>query len=248
MKIITWNCNGAFRKKFEHLIDLNADLLIIQECENPAETKDHNYIQWANNYFWIGDSKNKGLGIFAKADIDLKLLDWSDNYKDHKVKHFLPCLVNGETQLLGVWTHQNKSPNFGYIGQFWKYLQINKQSLNNSIIIGDFNSNVIWDEWDRWWNHSDIVRELEEIGIYSLYHKYTNELQGKESCPTFHLHRNLAKPYHIDYCFASTKLVESLKCMSIEPFENWNHLSDHSPLVAEFILNKSRNEGLLTSR
>lgn len=239
MKIISWNCNGAFRKKFEYLIDLNADVLIIQECENPAEAKDNNYIHWANNYFWIGDSKNKGLGIFAKADIDLKLLDWSDNYKDHKVKHFLPCLVNGEIQLLGVWTHQNKSPNFGYIGQFWKYLQINKQNLNNSIIAGDFNSNVIWDEWDRWWNHSDIVRELEEIGIHSLYHKFTNELQGKETRPTFHLHRNLAKPYHIDYCFASAKLSECIKSIIIEPFENWKHLSDHSPVIVEFTLTKS---------
>ncbi len=39
MKIITWNCNLAFMKKFESLIDKNADILIIQECENPAETK-----------------------------------------------------------------------------------------------------------------------------------------------------------------------------------------------------------------
>lgn len=239
MKIITWNCNGAFRKKFEHLNDLDTDIIVIQECENPKESKDLKYVEWAGNHLWIGDSKNKGLGIFAKEHIALELLDWSDIYKDHKVKHFLPCRVNGEFELLAVWTHQNKSPNFGYIGQFWKYLQINKGNLKNSIITGDFNSNVIWDEWDRWWNHSDVVRELEEIGILSLYHKFTNELQGKESVPTFHLHRNLAKPYHIDYCFASTQFAERLNKITIEPFENWKHLSDHSPIIVEFKANSS---------
>jgi hypothetical protein len=32
--------------------------------------------------------------------------------------------------LLAVWTHRNNSPNFGYIGQLWKYLQVNKDKLN----------------------------------------------------------------------------------------------------------------------
>lgn len=57
MKIITWNCNGAFRKKYEHLMSLNANILVIQECENPEETKDEKYKLWAENYLWIGDSK-----------------------------------------------------------------------------------------------------------------------------------------------------------------------------------------------
>ncbi len=235
MIIVTWNCNGAFRKKFEYLNSLNTDIFVIQECENPAEAKDINYIKWANNYLWIGDSKNKGLGIFAREGISLKLLDWSDNYTGHKVKHFLPCLVNGEFELLAVWTHQNKSPTFGYIGQLWKYLQINKKYFENTIITGDFNSNVFWDKSNRHWNHSDVVRELEEINIHSLYHKFTNELQGSELYPTFYLHKNLDKPYHIDYCFASSIFVNKLKSIIVEPFENWKNLSDHCPVIIEFL-------------
>lgn len=234
MKIITWNCNGAFRKKFESLLDFDADLIIVQECENPAETKDKKYVDWAVNYLWVGDTKSKGIGVFAKQNIDLQRLNWSDIYSGHKVKYFLPCSVNKQFELLAVWTHQNNSPNFGYIGQFWKYLQINKRHLTNTIIAGDFNSNTIWDEWDRWWNHSDVVKELKAVNIESLYHTFTKEEQGKESQPTFFLHRNTLKPYHIDYCFASMQFVDKLNNVTIEPFEKWKHLSDHSPMIIVF--------------
>ena len=241
MKILTWNCNGALRKKFEILLDFNADINIIQECENPAETKHLEYNNWAENYLWIGDSKNKGIGIFAKKEIKLKKLNWSDKFKDHKVKYFLPCSTNGNFNLLAVWTHSNKSPTFGYIGQLWKYLQVNKQNLNESLIIGDFNSNKIWDKWDRWWNHSDVVNELKEIGIESLYHKINNEEQGEETKPTFFLQRKLEKPYHIDYVFGSSYFSKNLKEFNIGKIENWLEISDHLPIMCEFNL-KEKND------
>ena len=240
MKIITWNCNGALRKKFENLSDFNADINVIQECENPAETKHKEYNEWAENYLWIGDTKNKGIGIFAKKNINLKRLNWSDNYKDHKVKHFLPCSVNGDFDLLAVWNHSNKSPTFGYIGQLWKYLQVNKTNLNKSLIIGDFNSNKIWDKWDRWWNHSDVVTELYEIGIESLYHKYWKEEQGTETQPTFFLHRKLEKPYHIDYVFGSNEFINGLKKMEFGKVSDWLKVSDHLPIICEFETEKKQ--------
>lgn len=117
------------------------------------------------------------------------------------------------------------------MGQFWKYLQLHKAKMQNIFIAGDFNSNSRWDEWDRWWNHSDVVKELREIGIESLYHSFTKEEQGKETKPTFYLHKDVNKPYHIDYCFASSQLVERLKHVEIASYENWKKLSDHSPII-----------------
>lgn len=113
MRIVTWNCNGALRKKFENLLSFKADIYIIQECENPEETLHNAYKEWAENYLWIGDTKHKGIGVFASKSVKLSRLDWSNTYKDHDVKHFLPCSINDDFNLLAVWTHQNNSPTFG---------------------------------------------------------------------------------------------------------------------------------------
>uniref|UniRef100_UPI00404B802B endonuclease/exonuclease/phosphatase family protein n=1 Tax=Gelidibacter sp. TaxID=2018083 RepID=UPI00404B802B len=239
MKIVTWNCNGAFRKKFDSLLDYQADICIIQECENPSESKHNDYQAWAKNYLWSGDSKNKGLGIFAKSEVKLVKLDWTNKFNNHSVKHFLPCNINDDFDLLAVWTHRNNSPNFGYIGQLWKYLQVNKDKLKGTLIVGDFNSNAIWDEWDRWWNHSDVVNELKEYGIVSVYHKLTNEKQGKESIPTLFFQKKLERPYHIDYIFGPEKFVKQAKKFEIGKPENWLRLSDHMPIFYEIDTNKN---------
>jgi exonuclease III len=234
MKVVTWNCNGALRNKFQNLMEFEADIYIIQECEKPEQTQHKEYIKWAKNHLWVGSNKNKGLGIFAAEHLKIESLGWSNIFTDHTVKHFLPCTVNDGFQLLGVWTHRNNSPNFGYIGQLWKYLQVNKQHFRKVIIAGDFNSNSIWDQWDRWWNHSDVVRELKELGISSLYHKFLEEEHGKESKPTFFLHRNTLKPYHIDYVFGSREFENSLIKIEVGDSEQWLKISDHLPLICEF--------------
>ena len=232
MKIVSWNCNGALRNKYNQLDEFDADIYIIQECENPVLSKNMGYQEWSTNHLWVGDSKNKGLGVFAKPSVSLNKLDWSNQFRDHSVKYFLPCLINNSFQLLAVWTHRNNSPNFGYMGQFWKYLQTNFNNFEDIIIAGDFNSNAIWDQWDRWWNHSDVVKILDDKGIKSIYHLTTREDQGLESIPTFFLQKNESKPYHIDYIFASSKF-QNPKEFRIEKREDWIQVSDHVPLVFE---------------
>ena len=71
MKIVSWNCAGAFREKYTSIIEEDADIYVIPECENPAEAKLKEYKEFAgDNYFWTGDLHYKGLGIFAKENIN----------------------------------------------------------------------------------------------------------------------------------------------------------------------------------
>ncbi|MEI7843783.1 MAG: endonuclease/exonuclease/phosphatase family protein [Gallionellaceae bacterium] len=228
MRIISWNCNGALRKKLHQLVKLDADIHVVQECEDPAQSKDDHYKTWAENYIWVGSNKNKGLGVFASKDIQLSLLKWDSDV----LEYFLPCRINGAITLLAVWTRQANSPTFGYIGQMWKYLQKHKLQLptTKTILCGDLNSNARWDVWDRWWNHSDVVMELEQSGIKSLYHYQNDELQGKESQPTFYMYRKLERPYHIDYAFLSSDLLTS-SAVSIGKPDEWLEFSDHMPVV-----------------
>lgn len=233
MKIITWNCGGAFRKKFEAVEDsYQPDLLIVQECEDPHQST-QSYREWAGNYLWAGDNKNKGIGIFDRTGVGIKALNWPLE----KLESFLPCQLGNGVTLLAVWTKYANSPNFRYIGQLWKYLQLNGERLSRALpalVVGDFNSNTCWDEWDRWWNHSDVVRELSEIGIESYYHRHFDEAQGQESRPTLYHRRKRDKPYHVDYIFGSPELLVSDEAaLLVGRVDEWLQYSDHMPLAVE---------------
>lgn len=232
MKITTWNCNGAFRNKLDKIKELDSDIYIIQECESPDKAKGL-YSEWLPNMIWKGTNQNKGIAVFAKADFKLAELDWADN----NLELFLPVTINNEFQLLAVWTKYANSPTFQYIGQLWKYLQLHHAKFHGypSIVCGDFNSNACWDVWDRWWNHTDVVNELERLNLVSMYHKIYQELQGKETNPTFFMNRNINKPYHIDYIFLEKNRIDLDKAvMSIGNQSDWLAYSDHLPVTLEF--------------
>lgn len=230
IKILTWNCNGALRRKWSALDEFDADLLIVQECEDPALAKDSAYLNWAGHYLWTGPIKNKGIGVFARHGLSLTpvLLEI------HPLQLFLPCRVNNDWPLLATWTMQGNSPAFGYIGQLWKFMQAHSDFLDHprAVLTGDLNSNASWDKRDRWWNHSDVVNDLGKLGLVSAYHRHFEEDQGQETRKTFFLQRNPTKGYHIDYVFAAPGWGQA--SLSVGQQDPWLNLSDHMPVVATF--------------
>ena len=103
-----------------------------------------------------------------------------------------------------------------------------------TILIGDFNSNTIWDKPKRKGNHSTVVDRLAQKGIFSTYHKHYKQMQGKEEHSTLFMYRHQNKPYHIDYCFASIDLINKLKNVEIGSYEEWTTYSDHKPVIVTF--------------
>ena len=61
MKIVSWNCNLALKKKFQAIENTNADIMVFQECENAEEDFFDGY-----RFFWTGRNENKGLGVLIK--------------------------------------------------------------------------------------------------------------------------------------------------------------------------------------
>jgi exodeoxyribonuclease-3 len=235
MKLILWNCQGAFRKKAEIILKYNPDILIVQECENPEKLIFSNSTIKLDDFLWFGDNQHKGLGIFSFGDYKFEILE----QHNPEFKIVVPIKVTNHNYsfvLFAIWANNVGDKNNRYIEQVWKAINYYDEILDTetTILAGDFNSNKIWDRKYRIGNHSTVVDKLESKSIFSIYHKHYNEEQGKESKPTFYLQRNKDKPYHIDYCFASENLMEKFKDIEIGSYENWIEYSDHSPVIVRF--------------
>lgn len=236
MRIIEWNSQGAFRKKNEQILTLKPDILIIPECENKEKLKFGKLTPKPNDFFWYGDSPNKGIGIFSYSDYKFELL----NEFNPKYRYIIPLKVsNSENSfiLFAIWAMDNKEKTDArYIGQIWLAINYYSDFLINekTILIGDFNSNQIWDYKDRVGNHTDVVNKLKEKEIFSLYHKKYSIEHGKETDATFYMYRKNEKPYHIDYCFASNKIIQKGFDIKIENSNDWLNYSDHKPMIVEF--------------
>ena len=223
----------AFRKKYKHILPFDPDLLIVSECEHPDKFSDKFY----DDVLWIGDNKNKGLGVFSFNDFKITIHEsYCENYK-----YILPVIVKGNEamNLIAIWSQNNKEdPRRRYIGEIWQSLNFYKDMLKYpTIIAGDFNWNVIWDkENQKYTLHgtlTDVINLLNQFEIFSMYHTFTNVKFGTEKEPTLYFRKNKKTPYHIDYVFAPTDVVNSAKSLSIGKYEDWISLSDHMPLIAE---------------
>lgn len=237
LKVITWNCNMAYREKAHLILKYQPDILIVPECEHPDKLKFKSGTPIPTNIFWFGTNLNKGLGVFSYSRFKFRLLD-SHN---PNLKTILPISVTGgklSFTLFAVWANNPKDKDYQYIGQVWKAIHHYDSLLKNerTMLVGDFNSNTIWDKKYREYNHSAVVEYLEQKKIYSTYHKHFKQTQGKEKHPTLYMYRHIDKPYHIDYCFASADFTNKLKNVEVGRYKHWTQYSDHTPLITTFDL------------
>ncbi|TMI64698.1 MAG: endonuclease/exonuclease/phosphatase family protein [Bacteroidetes bacterium] len=235
MKIITWNCNMAYRKKASLILAHKPDIVVIPECEHPDKLKFESGIPLPDDVFWFGNNQNKGLGIFSYNKYKFQLSD----IHNPDFRTILPLKVaNNEFEftLFAIWANNPKDKGFEYVGQIWKAINFYSELLKNknTMLIGDFNSNTIWDKPKREGNHSTVVELLAKKGIHSTYHKFYDQTQGKEKHNTLFMYRHKDKPYHLDYCFASDDYIKKLINVEVGRHAKWCKHSDHTPLIVTF--------------
>jgi exodeoxyribonuclease-3 len=225
----------AYRKKADVILKHKPDILVVPECEHPDKLKFNAGTPEPTSILWFGNNHNKGLGIFSYSDFKLKV------HKAHNedLKLIVPFSAtkgNLKFTLFAIRANNPKDPDGPYVEQIWKAIKLYNKLFKktHTILIGDFNSNTIWDKPRREGNHSTVVQQLEKKGIHSVYHGYFKQAQGKEQHPTLYMYKHKDKCYHIDYCFASEDLISKLQHVEIGDYDSWTKYSDHVPVIVTF--------------
>ncbi|MBE7123132.1 endonuclease/exonuclease/phosphatase family protein [Bacillus cereus] len=234
MKLVTWNAAMRFRDKIEKILPFTADILVIPECEAPEKWRASKYQKAIEQFLWFGDNPNKGIGIITLNDT--YQIELHPSYKKD-FRYIIPLIVTGEQDfiLFAVWSQNTKNRYDSYIGQIYKALEYYEPLLQEPcIIVGDWNSNKIFDHIKRVGTHSEVVELLKGVGIMSAYHYHFNEEHGQESRPTHYFRKEKARPFHIDFLFASEIFLKQLSFFEIGSFEKWIKFSDHIPISTEF--------------
>lgn len=222
----------AFRKKADRILEYDPDILIVPECEHPENLLFPPGTLKPQDILWFGRNKHKGLGIFSYGNFRFTV---HDSYNPD-FQLIIPILVTRnrhQFNLFAIWANNQQDKDGRYIEQVWKAVNHYDSLLTGkrTILIGDFNSNTIWDKEHKKHSHTGLVENLAEKGICSAYHLHHNQIQGSEKHPTLYMYRQKQRPYHIDYCFISADFVQKLKSVEIGDFKSWSKYSDHVPLI-----------------
>ena len=225
-----------FRDKAEFILQQNPDILIVQECEAFEKINFSRFPTLPTSMHWTQyGNGHKGLAIFSFGKFSFTV---HENYRsDFSV--IVPVKVtdgNTSFSLFGVWTVNTGKPGGHYIHQIWNAVEFYQSEIGSekTLLIGDFNSNVVFDKKNSAVSHQNLVRNLSEKGLKSVYHTAHNQVQGEEAEPTFYLYRHADKAFHIDHCFASEDFLNRLSTFEIGKYEDWKAYSDHSPLMLTF--------------
>lgn len=229
MKIVSWNCNGGFftKEKYKKIRELDADIYVISEINNP-KTTDIEYDDFIKNSIYLEyeygveekSARAKGLSIIAGKDVKIK----DNNWYLKESQDFISVRVNDTFDLVGVWTHEPYTKNLV------KYLRIYEENIRNSeniIVCGDFNISLAIDNEK---NKDMFAKILNSYGLKSIYHSVNDEKMGEETSPTLYWRHNEKNRYHVDYLFTKEELIKDFKLGSYDEYSDY---SDHAPLIFE---------------
>lgn len=233
MRLIIWNCKGAFHRKHDFVASLRPDILIVPECEKLSAVSQPFNSAPVRSFKWFGSNPRKGLAVISYGDYALEV----HPLYDPSHRWIVPLSISGPLTfiLFAVWTLPVQATG-SYVQPLFEAFEYYKTLIDCPEVVwaGDFNSNFVFDRPYRTYKFCDFVALLGQHGLHSLYHHQRECEHGKESDKTFYLYHHADKGYHIDYVFSSDKLHPHGFDVSIGSHDDWSKKSDHAPLICDF--------------
>src|SRR5438876_522013 len=91
MRLITWNCKGAFHRKHDFVAALRPDILIVPECEKVSGITQQFSSAPVQSFEWFGSNPRKGLAVISYGDYALEV---HPSY-DPRFQWIVPLSVSG---------------------------------------------------------------------------------------------------------------------------------------------------------
>ncbi len=232
LTLLTWNCQGAFRKKYSLISTLAPDLAVIQECEHPER------IPWKQgcpptSSLWFGDKPTKGLGIFSWTGLTIEEIPG----RDASIRYCVPLRVVSpyQFQVIAVWAMEHPREAHSYSAQVYQAIGAYRELIQaqDTLVIGDYNSSQRTTPKTRLGNHTTLRMDLHDLWLISAYHQFFHERQGAETRWTFFHGRKLERPAHIDYAYIPARWLRRLRQVQVGEPGTWLAHSDHCPLIVE---------------
>lgn len=224
MRLITWNCKGAFTRKRPAIEALHPDVLVVPEAEKLSTLR---------SVQWFGENPKKGLAVLSYGEYSL---DVHDAY-DPRHRWIVPIQVSGPMPflLIAVWAMPHETSRL-YVQCLFEALETYKELLRWPRVVwaGDFNNNVALDRRRHALKFADWLARVETMGFRSLYHLHHRCEHGAEPHQTFFLHHDAEKPFHIDFIFAKPDEFPFGYDVEVGEHGAWSKASDHMPVVCSF--------------
>jgi hypothetical protein len=224
-------------RKLEALRSLRPDLAVLSEAACPEILRSKMPELGNLPIVWVGDNPNKGLAVVSFGGHELEL---DSSYRETN-RYVAPIHIGGRNpfRLLAIWDHNDRKEGLNKRpGPLLRALQDSSEFCRHEhlILAGDFNNHPQWDKPNGPNNMSEIIRQLTDRDLISLYHHKSGLPFGSERQWTYWYWRRQDKRYHIDYVFVPKAMLQRVRAFEIGTYEQWclSGLSDHAPLVAEF--------------
>jgi exodeoxyribonuclease-3 len=233
MRLIAWNCNERFNRKYLHLRDLEFDVAVVTEC-GPFEPEltETRAVSSVLKLAVDQPGHTKHIGVLAQDPWHVEPLPLVPSQP-----WVLPVKVTGPVDftVLAIWA---LGPNWveghlSYAAQTARVVaEVLPSVVGPVVLAGDLNAPISSVSADAR-RHADTVSQLAALEFVSAFTAARGEADPLTE-PTLYHQRKLEQPFHIDHVFVPKDWASGIE-VTVGTYQDWvaAKRSDHVPIIVD---------------